>query len=131
MDWTPCAIGALPSVCDPNGRLSTFEAIQSQEAVARPSASETQPHAKVHASPMAFAVQSAQPSKVHSHSVEAANGLHSEGRDLDRERSASDNLGYTFADYWGRFHAVDKGASIALVETQCVLVPQGKAVKVL
>lgn len=129
-DWIPCAIGALPSVSDPNGRLSTFEASQSQTAKADTSAAETQPHAPVHANPMAFAVQSAHPSQAHSHSVEAARAF-IEGAALDRKRLSLDTVEDNFADYWQRFGTVDNAVVNAPIEARPALMPQGKAVRVL
>ena len=82
---------------------------------------------------MAFAVQSAHPSQVHSHSTEAADALVDVLVDATDQKKMLelDTVGYSFTDYWQRFDAVDKAVVTSVVETQPVLIPHGKTVKVL
>ena len=126
VDWIPCAIGALPSVSDPNGRLSVFGASQDQTVADCPSASSTQPHA----SPMAFAMQSAHPGQVPSQNAEAAAAL-TEIVLSQTEGQASDRAEGSFADYWHRFTDADSAIAEASVATDHQLITQGKTVRVL
>ena len=135
-DWTPCAIGALPSAFDPNGCQPTFPPARPPTAldVSQAAVSKPQPNA------MTFAVQSSLPSYqtqqlgeepvdlAVSEEVSFRLGLVSET--YPASMSSRDECMYT--EYWQRFqdNAVDVVQPVSTCETLDHM-PLRKAVKVL
>ena len=133
-DWTPCAIGALPSAFDPNGSQPRFPPVQPPTAldVSQAAVSKPQPSA------MNFALQSSNPScqiqqpeevpvdSAVSEEVSLRLGVVSQA--YPAEISSSNEQLYT--DYWQRFqdNVVDVAQPISTSEA---LDPMRKAVKVL
>lgn len=135
-DWTPCAVGALPSAFDPNGCQPAFPPTQRPKALAASQATVSKPQP----SAMVFALQSSnpscqmqQPGEVPidlgvSEKVSLRLGVVSETHSV--EISSSDECMYT--DYWQRFqdNTVDVTQPVSTSEALDHM-PLRKAVKML
>jgi len=135
-DWTPCAIGSQPSITDYNGCVPSFMAAQ----LSSPELAVSQAASKPHASPMAFAMHSANPSQAVDHPIQAAIALDalpqqvawSAGLSDDSEEHQLQSDTAVYDDYWQRFQHIDEAAEIsAATSLACSIVPDCKLVKVL
>lgn len=130
-DWIPCAMGAYPSVTDCNGRLPSF--VAAQPSSAPPPQIVTKPHA----SPMDFAMQSANPNQPAQQSRQAID-VQAEPQQNPEElfnisnEQHSDNADPVYQDYWQRFGDTDVAADVHAGRlTSPRLLLQGTTVKVL
>ena len=100
--WLPCAIGSLPSVSDPNGRLPTCATYHEQSVKLAAASAAASASPQFQPSPMEFAVQSAQPvglnQKAEGAKMPDTSRLESEQQ--EQQLLTSEN---GFADYWQRF----------------------------
>ena len=130
-DWRPCALGAQPSGIDRNGCVPAFQ-------VAQDIATEASVPSKQHASPMAFALQSAHPSQgaqqPGGQDLVILESVSSEFNDrvLDEHVAWNGNADTAYVNYWQRFQAfqVDTAVPTSPVHVHR-LMPGRKLVKLL
>jgi len=135
-DWTPCAIGAQPSITDYNGCVPSFMAAQLGSAESAVSQAASKPHA----SPMAFAMHSANPNQATDHPIQAAIALEAMPQQAARsaglvDESEEHQLQSDTAvcdDYWQRFQDIDEAAEMSAATSLArSIVPDHNLVKVL
>ena len=132
-DWTPCAIGAQPSITDYNGCVPSFMAAELGPAELAASQAASKPHA----SPMAFAMHSANPNQTADHPTQAALACEAMPQQVawsaalldESEQHQLQGDTAVYNDYWQRFQDIDEAAATASYARS--IVPDCKVVKVL